>query len=218
MVETKMLRSADSLNIVTLVNVAKRMDTSIKGLTADIGVKKVEIVTAVRGLFDAGMASDVPKVYSNFKIESTRLTAVDGVAVEVPDGVVQCQMKVKRKELTPEELALGRQAGEDVMSALTENTQVVDLVDPIRVLRFLVANPGRVSITASGDSLSISLVGDVQGVDGVSYKTAVLPSKTLLESLSSMAPATLASARTFITALLHRLDPTIVFGNRGTGV
>jgi len=216
MVGTKLLRAEDSLAIVTLVNVAKRLDIAIKGLTSDIEVKKKEVVSSVRALFDAGLGGDERRVYSNFKIESTKLTAVDGVAVEVPDGIVQCQMKMHRKVLTVEEIALGTAAGEGVLTELTENAQVVDLVDTLRVLRFLTANPARVSVTANGGSLSISLVGDAQGVDGVTFKTAVLPNKTFLESVSNMAPEKFTAARAFITSMLTRLDPTIVFGNRGT--
>ena len=117
MAEIMTIRARDNRSIVTAVNVVKRLDTAIKGLQNDIQVKKDGVADSVQALFDTDMTGEDPKVYSNFKIETTKITVVDGVEVEVPDGVVQCQMKVVRKELSAEENALLVTAGIDVATA-----------------------------------------------------------------------------------------------------
>jgi hypothetical protein len=218
MAETMTIRAQDHRAIVVDTNMAKRLYTGISGMENELVVKKTGITAALQGLFNTGLtAAEPPTVYSGFKIECTRMVKADGLDVEVPDGVVQGQMKVVRKELVASDLAIADAAGPDVRAALTISNQVVDLVDPARVLAYLAANPGKVTIKPSGTGLSISLVGDAHGVDGVSFKSAVLPVEGFLDKVVSLTADQRARGMGFVKHVLGKmLAPTLVFGNRTT--
>jgi hypothetical protein len=222
MAETVLLRAEGHRRLITKVNIAKKLDTAGKGIAADLGTRKKDILQEVRELFEAGVyhASE-PHVVSNYKLESTRMAKAEGVDVEIPDGIVQCQIRVSRRELTATELETARGCGA-VAAGLTEIRRVVQAMDIDQVLLHLATNRAKVAtLVACGTTgFSLDLAGGpvtMELIPGMTMRDAWYPADGFLDKVQELAPEVRTACMPFIRAVLGSMvDPVLVFGNRST--
>lgn len=189
---------------------------------------EIKLENAKRSLIDSLLPSweegleEGSALVTNFKIPSGEIEETDDgltVQIDANGNVIQVVMKVPTSEIAGQEIADAKQALGGHYSKLFEEGLVIDTVEnPAAFLQRASEHPKAEKLFKLGSTGASFKVPDpefFQGVDGVTFRTAVTNKTSFLSKVNDLPADVRSNARGFLTSFLNEhLSPVVQVGNR----